>query len=301
MSVPAAGADGLCAVVLAAGEGTRLRPLTERLPKALCPVGNVPLLDRALARLAGLGLAGPDRVAVNACYLAGQVVAHVGDRAHLSVEPGDPLGTAGGVANLRDWIAGRPVLVGNADAYLADPAAPPGPDIAALLADWDGHEVRLLGQPAADPAAPGTFSGHAFTGFSLLPWRFVRDLPVGFGDLVRAVWRPAEAAGALRVVPYRGTFYDTGTPADYLAANLHAAGGDALVDPTATVTGDCPGSVVGAGAVVHGDVVRSVVWPGARVRAGERLYEVIRAGDDLTVPVAGSSMSDDADERRSAP
>lgn len=124
---PAVARAEVCAVVLAAGEGTRLRPLTERLPKALCPVGNVPLLDRALHRLAGLGLVGTDRVAVNACYLGDQVVDHVGDRAHLSVEPGDPLGTAGGVANLRDWIAGRGVLVGNADAYLADPARPRAP------------------------------------------------------------------------------------------------------------------------------------------------------------------------------
>ncbi|MEW1587257.1 sugar phosphate nucleotidyltransferase [Micromonospora vinacea] len=274
----------LCAVVLAAGEGTRLRPLTERVPKALCPVGNVPLLDRALARLAGLGLAGPDRVAVNACYLGEQVVAHVGDRAHLSVEPGDPLGTAGGVANLRDWIDGRPVLVGNADAYLADPAAPPGPDLAPLLDGWNGQTVRLLGQPAADPAAPGTFAGHCFTGFSLLPWRLVRDLPVVFSDLVRAVWRPAEAAGALEVVPYPGTFFDTGTPADYLAANLHAAAGGVLVEESATVTGRCGESVVGAGARVDGDVFRTVVWPGATVRADERLRNVIRAGSDLTVP-----------------
>jgi N-acetyl-alpha-D-muramate 1-phosphate uridylyltransferase len=274
----------LCAVVLAAGEGTRLRPLTERVPKALCPVGNVSLLDRALARLAGLGLTGPDRVAVNACYLGDQVVAQVGDRAHVSVEPGDPLGTAGGVANLRDWIAGRPVLVGNADAYLADPTTPPGPDVAALLDGWDGHTVRLLGQPAADPAAPGTFAGHCFTGFSLLPWRLVRDLPVVFSDLVRAVWRPAEAAGALEVVPYPGTFFDTGTPADYLAANLHAASGGTLVDPSATVTGRCVESVVGAGARVAGEVARTVVWPGATVRDGERLRDVIRAGDDLTVP-----------------
>nr|WP_309232100.1 sugar phosphate nucleotidyltransferase [Micromonospora tarensis] len=276
----------LCAVVLAAGEGTRLRPLTERVPKALCPVGNVPLLDRALARLAGLGLAGPTRVAVNACYLGDQVVAHVGDRAHLSVEPGDPLGTAGGVANLRDWIDGRPVLVGNADAYLADPAAPPGPDVAALLDGWDGHTVRLLGQPAADPAAPGTFTGHCFTGFSLLPWRLVRDLPVVFSDLVRAVWRPAEAAGALEVVPYPGVFLDTGTPADYLAANLHATGGGSLVDRSATVTGRCVESVVGAGARVDGDVCRTVVWPGAVVRDGEELCEVIRAGDGGTVSAA---------------
>ncbi|WP_036376550.1 sugar phosphate nucleotidyltransferase [Micromonospora sp. ATCC 39149] len=282
----AAGGPEVCAVVLAAGEGTRLRPLTERLPKALCPVGNVALLDRALARLAGLGLAGPARVAVNACYLGEQVVAHVGDRAHLSVEPDAPLGTAGGVANLRDWIAGRAVLVGNADAYLADPAAAPGPDIAALLAGWDGERVRLLGQPADDPAAPGTFSGHRFTGFSLLPWRLVRGLAVEPGDLVRAVWRPAEAAGALTVVPYAGIFYDTGTPADYLAANLHAAGGGNLIDPTATVTGRCREAVVGAGATVRGEVTRSVLWPGAEVVAGEHLTGVVRVAGGLTV-VAG--------------
>ncbi|MEV0807380.1 sugar phosphate nucleotidyltransferase [Micromonospora sp. NPDC050200] len=275
---------GICAVVLAAGEGTRLRPLTERVPKALCPVGNVPLLDRALARLAGLGLTGPERIAVNACHLADQVVAHVGGRAHLSVEPGDPLGTAGGVGNLRDWIAGRGVLVGNADAYLADPAAAPGPDVAALLDGWDGRSVRLLGQPVAHPAAPGTFDGHRFTGFSLLPWRLVRELPPTFGDLVRAVWRPAEAAGALEVVAYPGTFYDTGTPADYLAANLHAAGGGELVDPTATVTGRVRRAVVGAGAVVRGDVERAVVWPGATVGADERLRDAVRAGDGRTVP-----------------
>lgn len=280
-------AAAVCAVVLAAGEGSRLRPLTARLPKALCPVGNVPLLDRALTRLAGLGLAGSDQVAVNACYLSEQVVDHVGARAHLSVEPGDPLGTAGGLGNLRDWIAGRGVLVGNADAYLADPQAPPGPDIAALLDGWDGRSVRLLGRPADDPAAPGTFSGHCFAGFSLLPWRLVRDLPPTFGDLVRAVWRPAEAAGALTVVPYRGTFYDTGTPADYLAANLHAAGGGSLVDPTATVTGRVARAVVGAGAVVHGEVLRAVVWPGGTVGADERLTDAVRAGGGLTVAAAG--------------
>ncbi|NLU77429.1 NTP transferase domain-containing protein [Micromonospora sp. HNM0581] len=273
----------ICAVVLAAGAGTRLRPLTERVPKALCPVGNVPLLDRALTRLAGLGLSGPAAIAVNACYLGDQVVRRVGARAHLSVEPGTPLGTAGGVGRLRDWIDGRGVLVGNADAYLSDPTAPPGPDIAALLAGWDGDSVRLLGQPATDPTAAGTFDGHVFTGFSLLPWRLVRDLPATFGDLVRAVWRPAEAAGRLTVVGYRGTFIDTGTPGDYLAANLHAAGESCLIDPTATVTGSCRRSVVGAGATVAGAVNRSVIWPDALVGADEELRDVIRVGAGLTV------------------
>ncbi|GAB2940224.1 hypothetical protein GCM10027280_30790 [Micromonospora polyrhachis] len=276
--------DGICAVVVAAGEGTRLRPLTEHRPKALCPVGNVPLLDRVLARLAGLGLTGPDRVAVNACYLGEQVVEHVGSRAHLSVESGGLLGTAGALANLRDWIDGRGVLVGNADGYLADPPAPPGADIAALLSGWDGRTVRLLGQPITGPDEPGSFSGHRFAGWSLLPWHRVRELPLERAELVRTVWRPAEAAGELTVVSFSGTYLDTGTPADYLAANLHAAAGENLIHPTATVTGACQQSIVGPGAVVRGTVTRSVVWAGAEVAEGERLTEVLRVGRDVTVP-----------------
>ncbi len=119
-----------------------------------------------------------------------------------------------------------------------------------------------------------------------MPWRLVRDLPATFGDLVRAVWRPAEAAGRLTVVGYRGTFIDTGTPADYLAANLHAAGDGCLIDAAATVTGTCHRCVVGAGATVRGTVSRSVIWPDAVVGAEEHLRDVIRAGADLTVPAA---------------
>lgn len=277
----------VCAVVLAAGEGRRLRPLTEHLPKALCPVGNVPLLDRALSRLAALGFRGSGSVAVNACYLREQVVAHVGTRAYLSVEPDDPLGTAGGLARLRDWIDGRGVLVGNVDAYLSDPNADPGPDIAPLLAGWDGQRVRLLGIPGAAPGAPGSFTGHWFAGFSLLPWRYLQHLRPEPSSLVRAVWRPAEAAGDLDVIRYPGTYLDTGTLPDYLAANLHAAGEGNLLHPSATVTGWCRHAVVGAGAVVHGRVERSVVWPHAEVAADEHLSDSVRVGRDLTVSAAG--------------
>jgi NDP-sugar pyrophosphorylase family protein len=291
--------NGLCAVLLAAGEGRRLRPLTALLPMALCPVGNVALLDRALARVAGLGLAGPDRVAVNAAYLAEQVAGHVGGRAHVSWEPDGPLGTSGGVGRLRDWIAGRAALVGNADAYLADPARPPGRDVATLLAGWTGDTVRMLTRPTA-PGETGGFSGHRFAGISLLPWRYVRTLPATPGDLVRTVWRPAEAAGELELIPYAGAYLDCGTPADYLAANLHAAGlrslgrnaaGGSLIDATADVTGRCETSVVGAGAVVRGAVTRVVVWPGATVAADERLTDAVRVGADLTVRATDSMVA----------
>jgi MurNAc alpha-1-phosphate uridylyltransferase len=280
-----------CAVVLAAGEGQRLRPLTERCPKALCPVGNVPLLDRALARVAALGFEGPARVAVNASYLAEQVVAHTGTRVHISLEPGRPLGTAGALGHLRDWIDGRGVLVANSDAYLSPD------DVAGLLDGWDGETVRLLGTPTTPEdvnrfgdlgSRTGKHSGgHKFAGLSLLPWRRVKDLPPEPATLVGTVWRPAEAARELEVRPYDGWYLDTGTPADYLAANLDAARDGNLIAPGATVTGRCERSVVGAGAMVDGELTRSVVWPGGRVAAGEHLVDAIRVGTDLTVTMTG--------------
>lgn len=273
----------VCAVVLAAGEGRRLRPLTATVPKALCPVGNVPLLDLALRRAAGLGLTGPAQVAVNAAYLAEQVVAHVAGRAHLSVEPDGPLGTAGGIGRLRDWIDGRGALVANADAYLYTADASPGPDVRVLLDGWDGETVRMLTR-ATGPGERPEFSGRRFAGLSLLPWRLVKALTDRPGDLVREMWRPAEADGALDLVDYSGTYLDTGTPTLYLAANLHAAGAGTLVDPSAVVTAPCTEAVIGAGASVHGTVSRAVVWPGATVAPGEQLTDAIRVGSDLTVP-----------------
>jgi NDP-sugar pyrophosphorylase family protein len=269
----------VCAVILAAGEGQRLRPLTARVPKALCPVANVPLLDHALARVARLGFADPATVAVNASYLGDQVVAHVGGRAHVSAED-HPLGTSGGVGKLRTWIDGRGALVGNADAYLAGTGADP----VALLDGWDGDTVRLFGQPA--PGEPYGFAGHRFAGFSLLPWRYVRDLTPDPAELVRTVWRPAEAEGALEVVTFTGTYLDTGTPRDYLAANLHAAGDGDLIAAGARVTGPVERAVVGAGAVVEGALTRAVVWPGGYVGRHEHVVDAIRAGADLTVPAS---------------
>jgi NDP-sugar pyrophosphorylase family protein len=271
----------VCGLVLAAGEGQRLRPLTESLPKALCPVGNIPLLDRTLARVAALGL----DAAVNAAYLAGQIVRHVDGRAHLSVEPDGPLGTSGGVARLRPWIDGRGVLIGNADGYLADATRDPGPDITAMLEGWSGETVRLLTTPVP-PGETGGFSGRRFAGFSLLPWRYVQDLPDGHGELVRTAWRPAEAAGELELIAYDGVYIDTGTPADYLRANLHAANGRSLIDPSAVVTGPVTESVVGPQARVRGTVTRCVIWPGAEVSEQETLTDAIRAPHGLTVATA---------------
>ncbi len=216
---PSSGRRPGCAVVLAAGVGRRLRPLTDRLPKPLCQVGNVSLLDRVLGDVAQLGLSGPEQVVVNAHHLADQIVDAVGDRAHIFVEP-HLLGTAGTVAALASWIDGRDVAIFNGDAYRA------GPAVTSLTTGWDGQRPRLL--VVTDPARADFDRRWRFAGVSLLPARHVMELAQSLTGadetpgLYEHVWRRAWLSGELEFSEYSGTFIDCGTLADYLAANQHA-------------------------------------------------------------------------------
>ena len=266
----------LAGVALAAGLGTRLRPLTSLRPKALCPVGGVPLLDHALDRLRPYAGDGPDHLAVNAHHLGEQVVAHVRGRAHVAVEQPEPLGTAGALGGLHDWLDGRDVLLTNADAYLPGGLA----DLVEGAGGWDGQRCRLLVVPAVDRRADFTDArgGWHYVGACLLPWALVRDLTAVPSGLYEVVWRAERDAGRLELVGTAAPCIDCGTPADYLAANLLASGGE---------------SVVGAGAQVLGRLTRSVVWDGAWVGPDEHLVEQVRAGTrdrpltvDATLPVA---------------
>ncbi|HEX3732617.1 MAG TPA: sugar phosphate nucleotidyltransferase [Mycobacteriales bacterium] len=207
-----------CAIVLAAGEGTRLRPLTLRTPKPLLRVGGITLLDRTLADAAGLGLTGPEEVTVNAHYLTDQVAAAVGDRARLLREP-YPLGTAGTVAALADWVAARDAVIFNADAYRA------GGSLLELTKPATGRARLLVVRDTERPDFDGRWR---FAGASLLPWQLVRRLAdtltpgLTAPGLYEHVWRDAHAAGELELAEYSGVFIDCGTPDDYAAANRHA-------------------------------------------------------------------------------
>lgn len=242
-------------VVLAAGAGTRLLPLTRYRPKPLCPIAGVALLDRALARVRSVTA----DVAVNVHHGRPAMEAHLaGTGVHVSIEEEQALGTAGALAHLRSWIDGRGVLVVNGDTWSETPLAP-------ILEGWSGERPRLLvvGRwPTPRPRLVG----------ALLPWGDVARLhPVPSG-LWEVAWRADLDAGRLDVVSGRGPFVDCGTPAAYLAANLAATAGAGFVDPRATVA---------AGTQLDA----TVVWDDGEVRPGERLARAIRYAGGRTVLV----------------
>lgn len=108
-------------MILAAGRGERMRPLTDACPKPLLPVAGKPLVARQIEALAR---AGHREIAINASWLADKLVGALGDgsawgvRLHWSIEP-EPLETAGGIATARALLDDGPVLIVSGDVWTA--------------------------------------------------------------------------------------------------------------------------------------------------------------------------------------
>lgn len=230
-----------------------MRPLSRLRPKVLLPLGDGTLLDHALDRLPRQ----IERAVVNAHHDREALEAHLGARATLSVERQAGLGTAGAVAAAAPLFEGGDVMVLNGDTWA------PG-DLGPLVDSWDRKRVRVVVAGAAELTPRSLIVG------SLMPWSTVKDLAVEPSGLYEVCWAPLAASGRLDVVGWDGPVIDCATPRDLLAANLAWSGGE---------------SVVGLGATVEGRVVRSAVWPGARVWPGEELVDGIRTDAGVTVLV----------------
>jgi mannose-1-phosphate guanylyltransferase len=296
------------AAVLAAGLGTRLRPLTFSLPKALLPVLNRPLLGIWLARLAAAGFT---RVAVNTHHLSGQVHAFLdqakpqGLEVIIRHEP-EILGTGGGLRRLGAALGFEaPFLAVNSDILTdLDPAGlyrQHQPRALATLAVHDcaphNHvwvaqgKVLSIGAPPVDGAGVPL----AYAGLQVVGREICRYLPDGVPYDLVAAWREALAAGELlaaRVVS--GHFWqDLGTPAAYLEAHRRllagAAPGLAPLFPPLTDPFLGPETVIGSGVVFGGGVClgagvevgagaylqNTVAWERARIAPGVRLLDCL--------------------------
>lgn len=230
------------ALVLAAGFGERLRPLTELTPKPLLPVLGVPILKRTLERLAAAGV---ERTVVNLHHLGEQIRERLGrrlGRMRLEYAPEEVLlGTLGPLAAAADILGeSEAFLVVNgdslcrwpiravvrkhrkaaADATLllsarADPEAFGG----GVVADREG---RILGFGGGEPE--GAARCGVFTGLHVVSSALLAGLEARPSDIVRDLYEPLLERGAhIRAVFTRRQWYDLGTPERYLEGVLGAA------------------------------------------------------------------------------
>jgi mannose-1-phosphate guanylyltransferase len=272
-------------MVLCAGLGTRLRPLTCELPKPLVPVGDRSILAHIASRLRAAGLG---EAVLNTHHLPdafSSEIEHLDVRFKVVHEP-EIRGTAGGLAGARALLGPPPVLVCNGDILVDAP-------IRALLEQADdglclavsprpagegtvglgarGEVVRLRGEHFGDEASGGDYVGVAAVG-----GRCLEALPA-FGCLI-GDWALPElrAGGHVGTVPAAPGFVDVGDAKSYLEANLAwlraNAGPLGVWVGAGAVVGEgvlLSESVVGAGAWVRGSgpIERCVLWPGARASA----------------------------------
>ncbi len=224
------------ALLLAAGRGSRLRPVTDFTPKPLVPFLGRPLLDWAAAHVVRAGL---ERVAVNAHHLGDQVVRHVQEVLaprfpevdwHVSREE-ILMGTGGAIAALEGWLDGGSLLVVNADAVfsadlgaLCQAHAASGVEATWMLARIPGWEslqlVRADPEGGVTGVGPGADpEGWIFCGAHVAAEGLRRHLPAGPSCVIRQGYLPWMAEGA-RIQGHTpaGFWADTGTPERFVDA-----------------------------------------------------------------------------------
>ncbi len=217
------------AMILAAGRGERMRPLTDRTPKPLLPVAGKPLIVWHLERLARAGYA---EIIINHAHLGDQIENLLGDGTawglsiRYSAEPAGALETAGGIANalpmLTDEPDAAPFLVVNGDIYCdCDFASLPGRADNALAAADLAHLV-LVDNPPQHPEGDFTLADGrvgaggtdrlTFSGIGIYRPQLFAGIARGQTARLAPLLHTAIAAGRVSGAHYHGRWVDVGTP-----------------------------------------------------------------------------------------
>ena len=226
-------------LVLAAGLGLRMRPLTETTPKPLIDVAGRTLLDRALDRFEDAGV---ETAVVNVHYLADQVTAHVAGRTAprvvVSDETAELLETGGGVKKALPLLGPDPFLVSNSDAILLNANTPA---LGRLMERWEDDEMDALlllhstveaygyegmGDFTADPVGrlarrpEQEVAPYLFTGTQILHPRLFDGAPDGKFSL-NVLYDRALEAGRLYGVVHDGEWFHVGDAAGLAQAEAY--------------------------------------------------------------------------------
>lgn len=298
----------LRALVLAAGHGSRLRPLTAFIPKPLLPVRGIPAAAHTIDQLAALGC---EAIAVNLYHRGEQIRTALGDSRGgvplaYSVES-ELRGTLGALAPLRDFLGrAEHILIVNGDSLCRWPLRSllrrhrRSGAVATLLVSkridprpfGGGVEVedrqRVVSLRARD-AAEGVNPRRVFMGAHVLSPQLLDRVPSqGAADFVEDLYEPLLAEGVtLAALETSRKWHDLGTPERYRRAVLDWGRRRGWVAPgvKASSTASLRGSVVEAPARVdeNSKVNSSLVLPGARIGSGCQVVESI-IGPDVNVP-----------------
>ncbi len=267
------------AVVLAAGRGQRLRPLTDEIPKPLLPVGERVILERTLSELAQAGV---EAVALNLHHLGDKIRGYLGDTfADMPVvysEEAELLGTLGALAQLQEFLEPAELaVVINGDSLCQWPIAAviehhrSTEALATLLVSSFADPVRFGGGIGVENGyvrgflqpAPG--EARVFAGLQVFDPKILQGLAVKRCDTVRDLYQPALDRGQV-IAAYTADrpWFDLGTPSRYLDGVL----------ATCQREGSSP---VSAQAEVpeSAEIVDSVVLAGARLGEHTRLSRVV--------------------------
>jgi MurNAc alpha-1-phosphate uridylyltransferase len=207
------------AMILAAGRGERLRPLTDSIPKALVAAGGKPLIAWHLERLAASGCR---EAVINVSHLAGQIVERIGEGARFGLRiaysrEAEPLETAGGIAQAAPLLGEAPFLLVNADVYCEiDFRRLRGLDLGGRLAHLvlvPNPAHRAGGDFTLEQGMVGNGSGARYTyaGIAVMSPALVAGVKPGEKAPLAPLLRAAADRGLIGGELHRGVWQDVGT------------------------------------------------------------------------------------------